>query len=89
MTKRQLRSGFTTGACAAAAAKGAALLLRDQHPVDSVEIDLPAGFRASFELHGQAFDPDAARCFVIKDAGDDPDVTHGVEVHAAVRGHPE
>ena len=88
MTKRQLRSGFTTGACAAAAARGAALLLRDQHPVDSVEIDLPAGFRASFELHGQAFDPDAARCFVIKDAGDDPDVTHGVEVHAAVRVAP-
>ena len=88
MAQRPLRSGFTTGACAAAAARGAALLLRDQHPVDAVEIDLPAGFTARFELHGQALDAAAARCFVVKDAGDDPDVTHGVEVHAEVRVAP-
>jgi len=84
MASRSLRSGFTTGACAAAAAKGAALLLRDGCPVEAVEIDLPAGFIARFVLHGQVLDGAAARCFVVKDAGDDPDVTHGVEVHVEV-----
>ncbi|MCF6237775.1 MAG: cobalt-precorrin-5B (C(1))-methyltransferase [Candidatus Marinimicrobia bacterium] len=51
MAKRPLRSGFTTGACAAAAAKGAALLLRDGVSLKMAEIDLPAGVVASFELH--------------------------------------
>ena len=94
MAARSLRSGFTTGACAAAAAKGAALLLAGAGPVAAVTIDLPAGFPATFALHGQGCDGESARCYVIKDAGDDPDVTHGVEVHAEVRltpppcGHP-
>lgn len=82
MTERQLRSGFTTGACAAAAAKGAALLLRDGGPVGTVRIELPAGFTAEFRLYGQRLADGLASCFVIKDAGDDPDVTHGVELHA-------
>lgn len=79
------RHGYTTGACAAAAAKGAALLLQRQEPVDSVEILLPAGERVTFLLHGQTFDADLARCFVVKDAGDDPDVTNGCEVWARVQ----
>ncbi len=82
MAKPQLRNGFTTGSCAAAAAKGAALLLRDAAPADQVQIDLPAGFAAEFQLHGQKLIDSAAQCYVIKDAGDDPDVTHGVELHA-------
>ena len=82
MTGKKLRYGFTTGACAAAAALGAALMLRDQAPVESVELPLPAGFAARFALGGQTYENGKARCFVLKDAGDDPDVTHGVEVHA-------
>jgi len=81
---RPLRHGYTTGACAAAAARGAALMLRDQRSVDEVEILLPAGFAARFPLHGQTFDERRACCHVVKDAGDDPDVTNGVEVHAEV-----
>lgn len=84
MAKKPLRSGFTTGACAAAAAKGAALLLRDGN-ADRVEIDLPAGFPASFALHGQQLATGVTHCFVIKDAGDDPDVTDGIELHAELR----
>lgn len=79
------RHGYTTGACAAAAAKGAALLLHGQKSVDSVTIDLPAGERVTFTLHGQTFEAEEARCFVIKDAGDDPDVTNGCEVWARVQ----
>lgn len=81
---KPLRHGYTTGACAAAATLGAALMLREQHSVETVELPLPAGFSASFTLQGQRFCRQSADCFVVKDAGDDPDVTHGVEVHATV-----
>jgi cobalt-precorrin-5B (C1)-methyltransferase len=79
------RHGYTTGACAAAAAKGAALLLRGQALIDTVTIDLPGGERVTFPLHGQTFDAAQASCFVVKDAGDDPDVTNGCEVWAKVQ----
>ena len=82
--RRPLRCGFTTGACAAAAARGAALMLRDGCLVEAVELTLPAGITASFALRGQRFDGEAAACCVIKDAGDDPDVTNGCEVWAEV-----
>lgn len=84
MAKDPLRSGYTTGACAAAAAKGAALLLRDA-VAETVEITLPTGVTAEFKLHGQAVSAGVACCFVIKDAGDDPDVTHGIEMHAEMQ----
>ncbi len=77
-----LRYGYTTGACAAAASLGAARMLKEQHRLEAVELALPAGFSATFALEGQAFGTEQASCFVIKDAGDDPDVTNGVEVHA-------
>jgi cobalt-precorrin-5B (C1)-methyltransferase len=84
VTRKPLRHGYTTGACAAAAAKGAALMLARQEPVKEVTIRLPAGESVTFELHGQEFGPESAACHVVKDAGDDPDVTNGAEVHARV-----
>lgn len=86
--KKELRSGYTTGACAAAAAKGAALMLVKQSIVSEVSIDLPAGVSAALQLHGQSVSANEASCFVVKDAGDDPDVTNGAEVHALVRRNP-
>jgi cobalt-precorrin-5B (C1)-methyltransferase len=79
-----LRTGYTTGACAAAAAKGAAQMLARQELAIEVTIELPGGACATFRLHGQTFTRDSAACFVVKDAGDDPDVTNGAEVHALV-----
>jgi cobalt-precorrin-5B (C1)-methyltransferase len=84
MKKNRLKSGYTTGACAAAAAKGAALMLRDGALLDEVEITLPGGEKACFRLYGRDFGEKQASCHVIKDAGDDPDVTHGAEIHATV-----
>lgn len=86
--RRPLRHGYTTGACAAAAATGAALMLREQRRIDAVELGLPAGITAAFPLHGQRFDGQSASCCVIKDAGDDPDVTNGCEVWAEVTTPP-
>ena len=82
---RPLRRGWTTGACAAAAAKAAyAALLTGEFP-DPVEVSLPRGGRPSFSLAVKRQEADRATAGVIKDAGDDPDVTHGALVLATVR----
>jgi cobalt-precorrin-5B (C1)-methyltransferase len=86
--KKVLRSGYTTGACAAAAAKGAAQMLVRQELASSVTIELPDGASATFSLHGQTFTGESAACCVIKDAGDDPDVTNGAEVWSTVTANP-
>jgi cobalt-precorrin-5B (C1)-methyltransferase len=85
MGPKVLRYGFTTGACAAAAAKGAALMLREQQIVDEVELTLPVGVTTGFRLHGQKVGKDIASCYVVKESGDDPDVTNGVEIHVSVK----
>jgi len=83
--KRGLRHGYTTGSCAAAAARGAAGMLLGQRLADEAEIVLPGGEIVRFRLHGQRFDVEGASCCVIKDAGDDPDITNGAEICATVR----
>lgn len=83
-TTVKLRRGYTTGACAAAAAKGAATALFRQEPVTCVEIELPGEGRAGFEITRCVYDNAKAACAVIKDAGDDPDITNGAEISAMV-----
>src|SRR5260370_12342965 len=81
----RLRRGWTTGTCATAAAKAAyAALLTGEFP-DPVEVTLPRGGRPSFTLAVSRRDADFATAGVVKDAGDDPDVTHGALVLATVR----
>jgi cobalt-precorrin-5B (C1)-methyltransferase len=79
-----LRSGFTTGACAAAATKAALLALIDRRPVAEVTIRLPVGPAVAFALHSCSCTETDGSASVIKDAGDDPDVTHGAEICARV-----
>ncbi|HEX9016031.1 MAG TPA: cobalt-precorrin-5B (C(1))-methyltransferase [Chloroflexota bacterium] len=79
-----LRKGYTTGSCAAAAAKAAAQVLLTQKRVISIEIPLPSGERATLPVGRADISPDRVRCSVIKDAGDDPDVTDGAEICVAV-----
>ncbi|OHV20331.1 cobalt-precorrin-5B (C(1))-methyltransferase [Parafrankia soli] len=80
-----LRYGWTTGACATAAATAAyTALLTGEFP-DPVTITLPGGARPAFALAREWLGPDSATAAVIKDAGDDPDVTHGAVVTASVR----
>ncbi|SER16658.1 cobalt-precorrin-5B (C1)-methyltransferase [Faunimonas pinastri] len=82
---RPLRRGWTTGACATAAAKAAwNALLTGDFP-DPVTIRLPRGETPAFALARTDRGADWASASVIKDAGDDPDVTHGAEVVATVR----
>ena len=82
---RPLRRGWTTGACATAAAKAAfTALLTGEFP-DPIEIALPSGQAVAFALASQGKEGSSATAGVIKDAGDDPDVTHGALVLATLR----
>ena len=82
---RPLKRGWTTGACATAAAKAAcAALLTGEFP-DPVEITLPGGQRVAFALAQWDLRDGEAMAGIVKDAGDDPDVTHGALVVATVR----
>lgn len=83
-----LRTGFTTGACATAAAKAATSALLGAGFPNPVNITLPHGQTPSFELADTASGDGWARASVQKDAGDDPDVTHGALIVVTVRrGH--
>ena len=79
-----MRHGYTTGACATAAAKGALTMLITQQSVSEAEVWLPAGFAHTFELLEAEFTRDMAQCATIKDAGDDPDATHKAKIIATV-----
>jgi len=85
---RPLRRGWTTGACATAAAKSAYAALLTAEFLDPVAITLPRGEQPSFALAAAWHDADAATAGIVKDAGDDPDVTHGALVLATVRIAP-
>lgn len=82
-TKR-LRCGYTTGTCAAAAARAAAELLLGKVLVPSVVVSTPAGIDVVVEIEECEEGLGWARCAVQKDGGDDPDVTDGVFVYATV-----
>lgn len=82
-TKR-MRCGYTTGTCAAAASRAAAELLLTGESVPAVTVRTPAGMNVIVEVEEHDAGPGWASCAVRKDAGDDPDVTDGVLVHARV-----
>lgn len=82
--RKGLRTGFTTGACAAAAAKAAARCLVAGAELTEIETTLPNRQRVTFALRRCERSAGRALCSIIKDAGDDPDCTHGAELVAEV-----
>ena len=84
--KPKLKTGFTTGTAAAAAAKGALRYLLEGKMPTRVMIELLTGDKIEIPIHRcERMAADEARCTVIKDAGDDPDVTHKAEIGAEVK----
>jgi cobalt-precorrin-5B (C1)-methyltransferase len=82
---KKLRSGFTTGSAAAAAAKAGLLLLVTGHAPQSVTIRFLTGEPTTIAVNDcRRVGPGKARCTIIKDAGDDPDITHHAEIGAEV-----
>jgi cobalt-precorrin-5B (C1)-methyltransferase len=80
---RSLRTGYTTGSCAAAAARAAVTALIGRSLVRKTRITLPDGGAATFPVKRCTFNTLHAECSVIKDAGDDPDSTNGAEIVAS------
>ncbi len=80
-----LRRGYTTGTCATAAAKAAALMLIQGKPLDKVDILTPGGTALTLEVKDQQFGESMASCGVVKDSGDDPDITNGITIYAKVQ----
>jgi cobalt-precorrin-5B (C1)-methyltransferase len=80
-----LKTGFTTGTCAQAAAKASVIMLTTKKLVNKVEVGIPSGNKLYLKIIDPKIGKDFAQCAVIKDAGDDIDVTHGAEIYAKVR----
>ncbi|MBQ7661419.1 MAG: cobalamin biosynthesis protein CbiD [Clostridia bacterium] len=81
---KKLRRGYTTGTCAAAAAKSAALMLLSGQKLERVHLITPRGTALDLAVCDVALSADFASCGIVKDSGDDPDVTDGVTVYARV-----
>ena len=80
-----LRDGFTTGTSATAAVKAALVSIIEQKKQSKVKVHLPIDKILEIKIHTNEFTTDWAKCSVIKDAGDDPDVTNGAEVGCEIQ----
>lgn len=82
--QKRLRTGYTTGSCAAAAAKAAAHMLLARETVTQISLLTPKGVRLYLDVEEIQYGAEEVCCAVRKDSGDDPDVTNGVLVYAKV-----
>ncbi len=80
-----MKNGFTTGTCGQAATKGACIMLTTKKIVDEVMVETPSGVKLTLGLVDQHIGRNFAKCAVIKNSGDDPDVTDGAKIYAEVR----
>jgi len=79
-----LKIGFTTGTCAQATVTVACAMLKEQKYVQEANVVLPNGEALTLEVHNQKFTDNEASCSILKDAGDDPDVTNGARISAHI-----
>ena len=81
---KELRCGYTTGSCAASAAKAGAIMLLGDEEVETVAIKTPKGVSLYLQIEDIQKQKDWVSCAVTKDAGDDPDATNGIKINARV-----
>lgn len=81
---KKLRLGYTTGSCAVATTKAACIAITENREVDQVEVFTPAGIELQLDVKEIARDEKSATYSIIKDGGDDPDSTHGIEIQSTV-----
>jgi len=84
---KKLRLGYTTGSCAAAAAKAAAIMLLSREILESVCLITPSGVELTLAIHDITIETNKVKCAVKKDSGDDPDMTNGMLIYAEVTLH--
>ena len=85
---KKMRRGYTTGSCAAAAAKAAAIMLLGGKPLETVWLMTPLGIGLTLTVKEPVVTQDSVSCGIVKDSGDDPDVTNGMTVYASVEKIP-
>lgn len=81
---KKYRTGYTTGSCATAAAKVAALMILRQQPINNVSIVTPSGVTLNLTVQDSSIQADSAVAAIEKDGGDDVDATHGMLIYARV-----
>lgn len=81
---KKYRTGYTTGSCATAAAKVAALMILRQQPINNVSIVTPSGVNLNLTVQDSSIQADSAVAAIEKDGGDDVDATHGMLIYARV-----
>ncbi len=81
---KKLRTGYTTGSCAAAATKAALEMLLSEQWISEVILDTPKGIRLYLDVEEITREDQTVSCAIRKDGGDDPDVTHGMLVFSSV-----
>lgn len=86
---KKLRLGYTTGSCAAAAVKAAAVMALTRESIPVVELMTPKGITLTLHPEDASFMPHGAGCAIQKDAGDDPDITNGMRIYGTVILTPE
>ena len=87
--QKKLHFGYTTGSCAAGAAKGATEMLLGGQKQNETDLMTPKGILLHLEMHDITMEANSVTCAVRKQAGDDPDTTDGVLVYAKVEGFQE
>ncbi|MGL4607550.1 MAG: cobalt-precorrin-5B (C(1))-methyltransferase CbiD [Eubacteriaceae bacterium] len=81
---KTLRYGYTTGSCATGATKAALEMFLSKEKIETINIDTPKGWPLHLVLHDQKITETGASCSIIKDAGDDPDITNGIKIVSKV-----
>ncbi|AKL93576.1 precorrin-6A synthase CbiD [Clostridium aceticum] len=82
---KKLRYGYTTGSCAAAAAKAAAQMLLEGRDLESISISTPKGWDLNLTVLEKKRDNEGVSCGIKKDGGDDPDATNGLVIYSRVK----
>ena len=86
---KRLRLGYTTGSCAAAAAKAAAWMLLTNSRKETITLDTPKGIRLNLDVKEIQIGENSVSCAIEKDSGDDPDITNGILVSSKVTLLPD